>query len=536
MLMRRNKTYYVRVFVPLDLQPIFKCKEVVRSLRTADRSEAKLSARLWEHEAERLFYTVRSGMLDSTQIGAIVEHYRTTTLKQLTNARREHGVAVYLPSDKREELRNADPEAVMEQVVIHHSRLRRQHVTDVHTNNFARVSGLAEELLREFNIEEPQGSPSFRHLCEYLIKSQIAISETVIDRMRGNFGNTGMPAAPSKPAPKLTLSDLWEAYKRAKQVKGDWTARTSIKYDGHYSDAVKILGDKYLSAYTTEDALKLLETLKKQGNSATTVTGKVEFLSSLFRFALKTPESIEKWGVRGNPFTDMQVSSSGSDRDKRLPYSHEDLVSLLSGLLTVRKRVEPHRYWVPLIALYTGMRQNEVCQLRVEDIERADKFFLFRIRHNPEKQQRVKNRQSRTCPVHPMLKSLGFIRYVEEQKAAGHDRLFSELTHTKQKDWSGIVRSWWNVTFQKNRVADKTGKSFHSLRKNFIDHFKQNRLYHKASDRAVVQSMVGHEGKDDVTSQHYETRFTAAAQYKMLVKLDYGFPAELMEKLKGKDW
>nr|WP_281416936.1 site-specific integrase [Geoanaerobacter pelophilus] len=196
--------------------------------------------------------------------------------------------------------------------------------------------------------------------------------------------------------------------------------------------------------------------------------------------------------------------------------------------------VEPHRLWVPLIALYSGMRQNEICQLRVDDIEQEGKVLVFRIRHNPALRQKTKNKKSRKCPVHPMLVKLGFLKFLETQKNNGSDRLFSTLSYSEGKDWTGRIRTWWNETYQVKYVEDTTEKSFHSMRKNFIDWFRQNKMYDKASDRAVIQSMVGHDRGKDVTGEHYETAFPSEVQYSMLKKLDYGFPVDLVARLAAK--
>ena len=202
---------------------------------------------------------------------------------------------------------------------------------------------------------------------------------------------------------------------------------------------------------------------------------------------------------------EMQVPATDADKRPKVPYSDDDLIKLLTGLLSVRKRVEPHRFWVPLVALYTGMRQSEICQLRVSDIEN-DGIVVFRIRHNPTMRQTTKARKHRTCPVHPMLKRLGFMDYLEQQRVAGHDRVFPTLTYSTGKGWTGKIRTWWNETFQAGLLEDTAGKSFHSLRKSFINQFKQSGLYETYSDRSVVQSMVGHD-EDDVTGEYYETHY-----------------------------
>lgn len=386
---------------------------------------------------------------------------------------------------------------------------------------------------------EHPAPPEFNQLCITLLNAQIDAYTVALERTQGktttpfqHIISERLEAA--KPKPKL--SDLWQAYSKAKQVKGKWGASTSRKNQDTYNEAIAIMGDLELSQYTQDRVLDYLAALKQKGNSAATVTGKVEFISSLYKHALKTPESIEQWRVKGNPFTEMQVQDTVPVDEKKTPFTGDDIHGLLTGLLELRKLAQPHRYWVPLIALYSGMRQNEICQLRMEDIAVIDGVDVLQIRHNPALQQTTKARESRVCPVHPMLKRLGFMEYVASQRKNKQERLFSDLTYTEGKKWCGKVRGWFNETFIDKCVADTSTKSFHSFRGTFVDWFKQNKAYDTPSDRTVVQSMVGHDGDDSVTSKHYEQKFPATTQLTMLRKLDYGIDPDLIVKLKTKEY
>ena len=35
--------------------------------------------------------------------------------------------------------------------------------------------------------------------------------------------------------------------------------------------------------------------------------------------------------------------------------------------------------WVPLIALFSGMRSNEICQMRASDVRRKDGIWVFNV-------------------------------------------------------------------------------------------------------------------------------------------------------------
>lgn len=527
MLVRRGKTYYSRLWVPVDLREQFGCKELVRSLHTTDRKTAKAAAKVLEGETETLYQVMRSGMLTSSQINSMIERHRERKLEGLSAARRQHGPKVYLPPV----LQSVPEEQLIAEVVKFHSIKQRKLEACVQLNQYKEVQDTAEELLTEFQLTEPTESPDYRLLCEYLLKAEHHISGEIIKRMNG------ASIAAKIDVPAATLKELFDHYRTNRLTRNKWNTRTEENYSRFINEATGIIRNLPLTSYRSEHAVMLLEALKKAGNEVSTASSKVGFVSTLFKFAEKESKSDERWRVNGNPFSDMQIETTAADKTPERPYTCEDLIALLSGLLKIRKYAEPHRFWVPLIALYTGMRQGEITQLRTADIEVvSSSLAIIHVRHRPDFKQKTKNKRDRTVPIHPELKRLGLLQYLDRVRQSKQDRLFPLLTWTAGKDWSSKIRTWWNETFQKGLLSDTTGKSFHSLRKNFIDQFKQSRVYIKASDREVVQSMVGHEGMDDVTSQHYEGKFPPETQYKILCKLNYGLPPELIKQLRDKEY
>lgn len=67
------------------------------------------------------------------------------------------------------------------------------------------------------------------------------------------------------------------------------------------------------------------------------------------------------------------------------------------------------RIWVPLIALWTGMRADEICQLDKKAIYRDDGIWAFDLYTNDEGAL-VKNKFSRRrFPINPKLVELGLL-------------------------------------------------------------------------------------------------------------------------------
>lgn len=567
MLLRRGSNYYCRVWVPLDLRERLGRKELKRSLQTSNKQSAKLAESELLHKTGLAFTRLRLNMLTERELEQITVSILADFSGKMESHRRERkdvfsfiegGVPAGL--DLNNGMRGWDlldasftfPRKVAEAVAFYESKISELILlknSGVYRDDFrwkarkmVQERGLEVELPPDnwFNENEPewfQEPPAeFARVHDAILDGLIEAYSLELQRVQG-FKDPAMEAAitarieGAKHRPKL--SELWAAYKGYKNARGKWGNKTAAGYERFYTEAVNLLGDRELAEYRQEAAIKLLESLK--GNSASTATGKIEFMSSLFKFALKTPDSQDLWNVRGNPFAEMQIDGAGNAPKKVIPYSHDDLVNLVTGLLDVRKKVEPHRFWVPLIALYSGMRQDEICQLRTEDVTEVDDVPVFYICHKPKSKQKNKGKRLKVCPVHPMLLKLGFGRFVEAQKAAGHDRLFHTLSWSQGKDWTGRIRTWWNETYQVALVADRTGRSFHSLRHNFIDWFKQSGCYVAQNDRSIIQSMVGHvEG--DVTAVHYEEDYSPAEKLRMLAKLDYGFDRGLIDALKRKDY
>lgn len=92
-------------------------------------------------------------------------------------------------------------------------------------------------------------------------------------------------------------------------------------------------------------------------------------------------------------------------KDRRLPFDANDLIRIFSAPLYTGcvndergyakfgiERPRRARYWVPLIALYSGMRLNEICQLTLDDIAFVDGVDVILIRGDEDKEtKRVKN-------------------------------------------------------------------------------------------------------------------------------------------------
>ena len=73
--------------------------------------------------------------------------------------------------------------------------------------------------------------------------------------------------------------------------------------------------------------------------------------------------------------------------------------------------VRDARYWAPLVGLYTGLRLEEIAELRADDLRRDGEIWAANVMGNEAGPVKKAN-SNRTVPVHPLLVRLGFTDHV----------------------------------------------------------------------------------------------------------------------------
>jgi integrase len=223
--------------------------------------------------------------------------------------------------------------------------------------------------------------------------------------------------------------------------------------------------------------------------SPVTVNSYVHKMSALFNYGV-VEERMDK-----NPARKLGLEGHEHGEEDRNPFTPEQLERIFSAPIYTgcqddernwakigERRPRGTKFWVPLIGLYQGMRLNEICQLRLEDIKWESGICFFdikpdavRVKSKGEQQKgdeggrRTKTASSRRrVPVHPKLKEFGFLDFVKAQREAGRDRLFADLKKDSRGYYSDGFQKWFS------RLLDKQGAkeektSFHSFRHNWAD-------------------------------------------------------------------
>lgn len=111
------------------------------------------------------------------------------------------------------------------------------------------------------------------------------------------------------------------------------------------------------------------------------------------------------------PFIDVTAKSK-ADYEQRPPFNDDELTRLFNSKQYIQgSHKQASHYWVPLLALFTGARQNELCQLYKCDIYQEQKtgIWVIDINEKADDKSLKKSHHARLVPIHKQLILLGFL-------------------------------------------------------------------------------------------------------------------------------
>lgn len=341
-----------------------------------------------------------------------------------------------------------------------------------------------------------------------------------------------MVASLDAPASRKRLRELM-AFDLANLAGGAKKATPATR-DRHYilTMLIDVLGDKPVSEVTAEDANAMADVLASWPRNRTkypelaglparrvaAMTKKKNLpviqlstqhkhimgLNAFFNWCVKLK------AIRENPFHYVRTSRYHEGVPKKRDiFSAQNLQSLFAPK-HLANYMEPHKYWVPLIALFTGMRVNEVSQLYVEDIQSDTEVDEDGVEHTihyfditPFRDgQSVKTGYSvRRVPIHARLMELGFERYVADVRASGSTHLFPGLAW--EEGGPGRTLSRWFNAHHLRRTCGITSskKSLHCFR-----HTLTTRCERAHVPKSIIQTINGHSDGQGVDERSYVAR------------------------------
>lgn len=510
---RSDSRWYVRVPTPESLRSRFGA-HVERSLGTSDKDRASDLAREKVVEIKRLFARAQKGG------GLTPDEVKEARESEL---RRAYDLLAGNFTDNLDRLPRIAGELAEDAAEPVMAAINQNPLLGTTTAEYA------EEIIKRIGAQ-----PSERTVAELssaILKAQVAavamiqrgiappaIATTHRVQRKGQ-------ARPISEAGKLWLAEMMQA------GEAQWTKQTELQNGGTLRLFADFANNAPLDAITRADASAFLSALarlnadygkgkKNKGKTLNQLLRDCSGEPGLTRKTLKRHASalfgLYRWCAdvghlpenHPNPFSQRQKRDKKIKRSNRtfesksgtgwLPFKPDELEALFSHPLlkdaTRAERVKPEEHsprtalmWVPMVSLYSGMREDEICGLLAADIRTESGVHFFALEEHDGRRLKSNN-AVRKVPVHSRLIRAGLLEYVAHVRKQGHAYLFPGLKPggpDKKRSWY-LSRAF--TQYRRDVGVTRKRTSFHGLRKNFTE----------CLDRAhVAQSstaqLIGHE-------------------------------------------
>lgn len=494
-LQRRGARYHVRVRVSVELVSRMGKSEITRALGTADPREAKRLAPAVVAEIHALFEQERAKQAPARrhfspdEIHDLAREFYQTELRA-DEAERQQGV-----QDIAELCRAPFAEAVRQDLGL--------------TGKYHHVYYWADEIFRRNSWSVDRESGPYRQLCQALMRVLAEAQKRFSERDRGEFG--GQPADPllTQPASEAgsrkarageTIAELHKRYLAERGISNEWklTNRAIIRlfadHVGHDMSVASITrqhvrnwktallrypsrGSLVNPSASFQEIIRHNEEANRPTLSPRTVNKYLSALSSFMDW-LERNEFIATNPTVG---TSLAKDREAGGRD---PFSVDDLrILFASPLYTGARdaerqlhlsgsiRIRDHRFWLPLLGLWTGARIGELVQLETADVLVRDGVHLISISDTGGRSLKS-SAAKRIVPLHSELMRLGFLQMVDKRRQEGSKQIFPSV----KPDSLGRPSSEYSKAFSKyiKRIGVKVDArlSFHSFRHAFADQLR----------------------------------------------------------------
>jgi integrase len=547
-IIQKASGYYFRFHIPSDLHPLVQKSELRYSLQTGQLALARSRARLLAGTMQQLIRKLRSGhMTDLTpkDINALIRKHIQRSLQADEDAR----IDAWGPFDEdyydsHKEILKAGRELIRGRLV---SRDR------------SFIEPTVDAMLAAEGVDLDKDSRAYRMLCQQMFKAEDHIMGTQQRRHIGDYSQdpSFQPQAAvnpmtedTEPEPGKTISEIREQFFEEGRRQERWKSEVLIKdLRRMHQTLIDYFGDVPMNSLRRADlgeyrrdlwkipksmsikpeykGLDLrqviaLDVPRKKCLAEGTVDKYLRKAQGLFEYA-----RINGW-IPENPMEDMKVKKTKRAVDRRQIWSTSELEQIFGAPGYAKdKFTRSYMYWTPLLALFTGARQEEISNLRLKDFEWHEGIWCLNILADDGKD--LKNLASRRLiPLHPFLIELGVIRRHDHLKAQDQDHFFPDLKPVQGR-YGRYVSEWFNDRFKiKLGFPKHQGKDFHSFRHTF-----GTNLGHNDINDHDLSALMGH-AESGMTYSTYVKPGTPYKLYKALEDhLDYGLN---LDHLKGSKW
>ena len=559
-LVRKNSSssYLLNIKIPRDLREYFGRNQFKISLKNGIHSQSLLFAKVLYLEVQSIFSSIRMGTISKITVKQVKDILKDKIERTLNHSK--HIVVdtnTFIESEVKDKIEEINGEerilrtqleqnydGVLEHIEkeiariikskdltidsksLEFKELRKQFLElrlirskwkkELLEDSGKSVNDFRNEIYKKFNIEGEQLTPVIENYAPeptqpYLVEKEDKPSQIDV-------------------SPKL--SEMKEEFIGERLLSG-FSPKSTRELESTIDDLIEIIGDIPILKVTPNNARdfkKIISSLPKYRNQSPRYRGlTIKQILSLDGVEGQEPKNINKliyrvrvffkWlknnyseYVPQNHFDGLSIQEKKFDKPRDI-FTNKELHKIFDTTPFLNNTIRnPHRrnklasYFVPIIAIHTGMRLEEICQLRLEDVYKEGTVDIIRVTLSKETKLKTVTSQ-RIVPIHENLKRVGFLEYCNYMKKQKKERVFWDLTKSRDGYGRNIGRYFMEY-LRKVGVYEFQSKVFHSLRHTFITNLLQNGVREE-----VVNGLCGHKQKTMSTTIYFKGGFPSDLLY-----------------------
>jgi len=559
-LVRKNSSssYLLNIKIPRDLREYFGRNQFKISLKNGIHSQSLLFAKVLYLEVQSIFSSIRMGTISKITVKQVKDILKDKIERTLNHSK--HIVVdtnTFIESEVKDKIEEINGEerilrtqleqnydGVLEHIEkeiariikskdltidsksLEFKELRKQFLElrlirskwkkELLEDSGKSVNDFRNEIYKKFNIEGEQLTPVIENYAPeptqpYLVEKEDKPSQIDV-------------------SPKL--SEMKEEFIGERLLSG-FSPKSTRELESTIDDLIEIIGDIPILKVTPNNARdfkKIISSLPKYRNQSPRYRGlTIKQILSLDGVEGQEPKNINKliyrvrvffkWlknnyseYVPQNHFDGLSIQEKKFDKPRDI-FTNKELHKIFDTTPFLNNTIRnPHRrnklasYFVPIIAIHTGMRLEEICQLRLEDVYKEGTVDIIRVTISKETKLKTVTSQ-RIVPIHENLKRVGFLEYCNYMKKQKKERVFWDLTKSRDGYGRNIGRYFMEY-LRKVGVYEFQSKVFHSLRHSFITNLLQNGVREE-----VVNGLCGHKQKTMSTTIYFKGGFPSDLLY-----------------------
>jgi len=296
-----------------------------------------------------------------------------------------------------------------------------------------------------------------------------------IEALRNKIAETVAMIEPESASFEVAIARYTIIEKKRIDAKSVYEIVGTVKKFQQANPKAKKLGD-----VTKRMALDYYSSLMASNLSLTTVNKKINFMKSFFRVCIE-----QDFLRTTNPFDSIKVATKQQIKAQQVnysPFTQKELERIFDPTQYFEFfDMNPSYVLIPVIALYTGARAEEIASMRVHELEEEDGVWFIRA-----PKERVKNKNSiRKIVFSQQLEGLVLkaMQHIASFKKP-NDALFY-LTDGKNGYHKAMSARW--ALYLDSLGITAEDKVFHSLRHTFISN-----LTDTGCNTVLLMRLVGH--------------------------------------------